>query len=351
MTELKEMISLRRPLKMLLLVAVFSCLLACRSAPEPSSPSLGMVLRTGSFTFPALASVIAPIIKAKGYDRAHGFTLEIVQYGNVSSYYGGLVVGEVDMVPGGPHVFQRMRSEGVPVQITNTYATLASLVVIARDPTLQGIRDLRGKRLAADMSSSEFHILRLISQSEGIDLTRDVSVLQAVPSVARAHLQGGQADAILTFEPTATLTLRDNPGYRIVVNGAEAWRKVGLEKGWLLASIIREDWIGRNPGGVERWISALRDAAAFIEAHPEEADSVVSKALNLPTGVFLQALKEGRIRFDVRQASEEEKSLTEMFAAAVASGYVKYMPKGAIYRLEPPSSDPPAALPGAEGVK
>ena len=292
-----------------------------------------LVIRTGNFTFPALASVMAPIIKEKGFDSASGFRLEVMNYGSVSAYYAGLAVGEVDTLPGGPHVLQRMRNQGVPIVATNTYATLASLVVIAQDSSIKSLPDLKGKRLAADMSSSEFHILRLIAESAGIDLGEEVAVVQAVPSLARAHLLSGQAEAILTFEPTATLTLSEDPGYHIIFNGQEGWKEVAKASGWLLVSIMREDWTRRHPEGVARWIEALQAASQFIREDPQAAEKIVSKALKLPQGIFLQALREKRIEFVIRPAAEEEASLKDMFRAAVSSGFVSKMPDpNVIYR-------------------
>ena len=157
-------------------------LVSCSSGPSPDE----MVLRTGSFTFPALASAMTPIIQAQGFDAAHGLRLEAVEFGSVSAYYAALASGEVDTVAGGPLILQRMRNLGVPVTITNTYATLASLSVVANGADLRTLNDLRGHRLAADMSSSEYQILRLIARHQGIALGEEVEVLQAVPSVARA---------------------------------------------------------------------------------------------------------------------------------------------------------------------
>lgn len=301
----------------------------CGSAENAETGTL--VIRVGGFTFPSLASVLPALISHAGLDRRHGLKMEVRQYGSVSAYYAGLAVAEVDSLPGGPIVVQRMRRQGVPIRMVSTYASLASLLVIASDPLLKRLEDLKGKTLAADMSSSEFHILRLIGAARGVDLASEVKVLQAVPSVARAHLQSGEADAILTFEPAATLALKENPEYRVILKGDEAWREFSGHKGWLLVTLLRDAWIDTNPQGVAKWLAAMRDAVQMIEQDPQEADRIVAQSLGLPPGVFSQALQQGRIHFKIEPVSQQKDALTRMFQTAVESGYVEELPDSKIF--------------------
>lgn len=278
----------------------------------PEHPDQELVLRTGTFSFPSLASVMISIVREKQFDKANGFHLAVHEYGNVAAYYAGLVTGEVDTIAGGIHVSWQMRQQGVPIEATNTFATLASLVVITSDPTVSSLSDLRGKSLAADLSSSEFHILRLVAGAQGLNLDEEVSVIQGSPTVARAHLKSGEVSAILIFEPLASLTLAQNPSYRPIFTAAESWEEIAEGTGWLLMSLVREDWLKKNPGGANQWITSLRDASAFLREQPAASDIIVSKALNIPQGVLLKALQEGRIEFQIQPASQQRESVLEM---------------------------------------
>ena len=275
-------------------------------------PDQELVLRTGTFSFPSLASVMVSIVQEQQFDKANGFRLAVHEYGSVAAYYAGLVTGEVDTIAGGPHVSWRMRQQGVPIKATNTFSTLASLVVITSDSTVSSLSDLRGKSLAADLSSSEFHILRLVAGAQGLNLDEEIRVIQASPTVARAHLQSGEVSAILIFEPLASLTLAQNPSYRPIFTPAESWGEIAKGTGWLLISLIREDWLKQHPGGANRWITALRDASAFLREQPAASDVIVSNALKIPQGVLLKALREGRIGFQIQPANQQRDSLLEM---------------------------------------
>jgi len=291
----------------------------CRSVDPPGESDL-LEIRVGSFTFASLASVMAHVIKEKGLDRKHELDLNVVPYGSVAAYYGGLKSGEVDTIAGGPLVFQKMRSQGVPIVVTNTYASMASLVVLTTSPDAQSLVDLRGMRLAADMGSSEYQILRLLGERQGIRLGTDIEVLQSGPAVARAHLQSGEANAILTFEPTASLVLREVPGARIVVQAQQGLQQIGLKNGWLLVSMMREDWIAEHPEGPQRWLAALAEAAQFVTDQPAEADQIFARAMNFPGG------EEGRIELIARTAWQERESLRLLFNLAQESGFAAGIP-------------------------
>lgn len=310
--------------------ALVFLLLACLSFPGCSREAVpengALSIRVGSFTFASLASVMSWIIQGKGFGRRHGLEVEVVPYGSVSAYYAGLTSGEVDTIAGGPLVFQRMRLQGVPIKITNTYATLASLVVISTAPAVHSLADLRGKRLAADMGSSEYQILRLLAEREGLRLGTHVEVLQASPTVARAHLQSGEVQAILTFEPTASLVLREVPGAHIVVQAQRELEKLGLNINWLLVSLMREDWLERHPEGARLWRETLADAAEFVIDHPKEADDLFSKASHFPSGVLATALREGRVEFRIKPVSEEEEPLRLLFNIAQEGGFAAGIP-------------------------
>ena len=317
----------------LLLAGAVMCLMTL-AAPGRGAESLEPIpIRMGTLAFPSLSSVLTAILQAKGFERHYGFELQTLNYSTVSAYYAALAVGEVDTLVGGPHVLQQMRLQGVPVVATSTYARLSAMVVVARDPSIRSLPDLKGKTLAADMGSSEYQILRIVAQTEGVKFGEDVTVVQAGPALARTQLKAGRVDAAMVWEPTATLTLMDDPNYRVIFNGEEGWRRVSGLNGWELVSLTREDWIRRYPNGVQRWIQTLQHAVRYIQENPVEADGIVCRALKLPEGTFLEGWRQGRIVLEIRPAAEEEASLVEMFRAAVYSGFVRALPgPKAIYR-------------------
>jgi NitT/TauT family transport system substrate-binding protein len=313
-------------------LVVVACAAVAGAAPATAEEPIKV--RIGRLAFPSLSTIMVDIVKDQGLDRKHGIVLEPVTLGAVSAYYAALASGEVDLLAAGPHVLQKMRLEGVPIKAALTYARLNALTVISADPTLKTVADLKGRSIAADMGSSEYQILALYGKSQGVVFGKDVTVVQAGPPLARTQLQAKRVDAALTWEPSATLTLRDNPQYRTIFAGDAAWRAIAKAEGWELIVAVREDFLKRSPEAITRLLPMFLDGQRFIKSNLDDADRIVVGSIKLPPGVFKEAVASGRLLYDVQPAWQAERGvLWDMFKIAVDVGYLPKLPdEGAIYK-------------------
>jgi len=309
----------------LLVCALATVALLCQGAGAP--PDL-LKVKMGNLAFPSLISIILAVIKDQGLDRKNGLDLEIHPFSAPSAQLAAQATGETDAGPNGPLILHRMRLEGAPLQAVTTLATLSAMVVITANPQIKSIQDLRGKTLAADVGSAEFQILATYARHKGLDLQRDATVVVATPPLARTQLAARRADAAMTWEPAATLTMRDSADYRVIFNGGTGWREITGEDGWELVISMREDVARRNPQAVTRLVETLQDAQRFITTNLDDADRIVARSANLPPGVLKEAVQAGRVVYDVRGswAPGVRDSLWNMFKAAVGGGYLKAMP-------------------------
>jgi len=290
-------------------------------------------VKFGRISFPTMITMMVDVVKEQGLDRKNGIDLEVLAYGAISAYYGAQASGEMEVGGGGPHVLQKMRNEGVPLKGLFTFTRLASLALITADPAIRTVADLKGKTIAADMGSSEYQILAIYGRSQGLVFGKDVTVVQASLPLARTQLQAKRVDAAMTWEPAATLTLRDNPQYRIVLNGETAWNAVSKTNGWQLLVVAREDFLRRQPQAVPRLLKMFQDGQRFIRSNPDEADRIIQRTVKMPEGVFKEAVTSGRLIYEVLPAWEGERNAVwEMFRMAVAQGYLDRLPdEGVIY--------------------
>ena len=305
-------------------------LIAAVAVGTVSAPAQEPVKFTvGNLAFPSHSAMIINVLKAKGFDKKHGIDMEVKAYGAVSAYYGSTASGETHSVPGGPLVFQKMRLEGVPIKIVATLVDMTSMSVITKDPSIKAITDLKGKTIAADMASSEYSVLSLYAKHKGVVLGKDATVVQAGPPLVRTQLAADRVDAGMTWEPTATLTMRDNPAYRIIFNGKQGWREITGKDGWLLALGVREDWIAKNAAAVPRLVAAFHDAAGFMRSNADEADQILQAAIKLPPGAFKDMITAPRVVFDVRATSDPtaRETLWEVVKVAIGEGYFKDPPR------------------------
>lgn len=288
-------------------------------------------IRAGSLTIPVFAPIILNILKHKGYDEKNGFVLDIQPYPSISAYYAGLATGEVDTLIGGPTYFQKLRSEGVPIKIIATGATLSDLVILTGNPDIKTLADLKGKKLAADMGSGQFQVLSIYAKSKGIDLRKDITIINANFATARAQLAAGRVDAAMVIEPIATMMMKAGPNLNVIFAANKAWAEMTGHGGWELVYAMREDSIKKVPTMPQKFLAALKDVATLINQHVDEADKIASETTKLPPGILKQAVEANRWEFDPKPAwGEQRQAIWDMFERAVKAGYYAKLPEPAI---------------------
>lgn len=262
-------------------------------------------------------------MKLHGIDARHGFELDIQAYPSIAAFYAGFATGETDALFGGPTVLQKLYQEGVPVRIIATGFTLDDLVIFAKNDQIRSLFDLKGKRLAVDMGSSQFQVTKIYAAAKGIDLGKDILVVNANFAAARAQLEADRVDAALVIEPLASIILRQNPDWKIVFNGARGWREITGQDGWELVTAMRADAIANDASRPGRLIAALQDVAAFLLSNTKEADKIAHETLRLPPEILTAALASKRMQMAIRPAWEPptRKTITDMMERAVQAGF------------------------------
>jgi ABC-type nitrate/sulfonate/bicarbonate transport system substrate-binding protein len=290
------------------------------------------IIKVSSLTLPVFNPLVWNIMKAQGFDAKHGFELDIHPYPSISAFYAAFATGETDVLIGGPTIFQKLYQEGVPLRIIGTGFTLADLVIFAKDPAIKTLADLKGKQLAIDMGGSQFQVVKIYAIAKGIDLGKDITVINANFGVARAQLEAGRVDAALVIEPLASLSAKAHPDWHVIFNGAQGWKEITGEDGWEIVPAMRADAIARVPDGPKMVLAALEDVAKFMKSDTAAADKIANDTLKLPPGILTAAIDSKRLNMIVKPAWEPatRKSITDMMERAVKAGFYEKMPDAKI---------------------
>jgi NitT/TauT family transport system substrate-binding protein len=291
-------------------------------------------VRVARLAFPAMGSMLLDVLTDRGIDKKHGLAVEAVSQSAIPVYYGSIANGDADVIVGGPHVFQKMILEGVPIKIFATWAPLDVLAVVTADPRIQSLADLKGKSIAAAVGSSEYQITAIYGRKLGLNFGTDVTVVSAPPPLARAQLEAKRVDAAMLWEPTTTLALRENQQFRVIMKGEVAWKAIAEGRGWDLVLAARDDFLKRDARLLPRLIAAFQEAQKFMKDNLDESDAIVSNTLKLPRGVFTAGVQSGRLAYDVLPAKGAERDVIwGMFKVAVDTGYLAKLPgEDAIYQ-------------------
>src|SRR5262252_8182618 len=301
-------------------IAAATALTALRGAPSRAQQKPRIA--ASSLTLPVFNPLVWNIMKARGLDAKHGFELDAKAYPSISAFYAGFATGETEALIGGPTILQKLYQEGVPLRIFGTGFTLADLVVFAKNPNIKSLADLKGKQLAADMGGSQFQVIKIYTNAKGIELGKDITVVNANFAVARAQLEADRVDAALVIEPLASITLRQNPGWTIIFNGSQGWKEITGQDGWEIVPAIRAEAIARLPEAPKMLLAALQDVATVLHNETEVADKIAVDTVKLPPGILKAAVDSGRLQMIVKPAGEAAtgQSITDMMQRAVKAG-------------------------------
>jgi ABC-type nitrate/sulfonate/bicarbonate transport system substrate-binding protein len=308
-------------------VAVFAFLTA-EIVSLPAHAQQKPVIKVSSLTLPVFNPLVWNIMKAQGFDAKHGFELDAKPYPSISAFYAGFATGETDVLIGGPTILQKLYQEGVPVRIIGTGFTLADLVIFTKSDHIKSLADLKGKQLAVDMGGSQFQVTKMYAAAKGLDLGKDIIVVNANFAVARAQLEADRVDAALVIEPLASIILKQNPDWKVIFNGAQGWKEITGQDGWEIVTAMRADAIAKNPNGPKMLIAALQDVAQFMQSNTADADKIANETLKLPPGILTAALASKRLQMVIEPAWEPatRKSITDMMERAVKAGFYEKMP-------------------------
>ena len=300
---------------------------------EPAAAQDKPKIKVSSLTLPVFNPLVWNIMKAQGFDAKNGFELDIHAYPSIAAFYAGFATGETDALIGGPTIFQKLYQEGVPARIIGTGFTLADLVIFARNPEIKSLADLKGKQVAIDMGGSQFQVVKMYAAAKGIDLGKDITVVNANFAVARAQLEAERVDAALVIEPLASIISKAHSDWHVIFNGAEGWKEITGESGWEIVPAMRADAIAKNPNAPKMLIAALQDVADYMVKHTAEADKIANDTLKLPPGIFTAAIEGKRLQMIVKPAWDPaaKKSISDMMERAVKAGFYEKMPDDKIF--------------------
>ena len=308
-------------------LAAFALAISALAAPYAQAQQKP-VIKVSSLTLPVFNPLVWNIMKARGFDAKNGFELDIHAYPSIAAFYAAFATGETDALIGGPTIFQKLYQEGAQLRIIGTGFTLADLVIFAKDESIKSLADLKGKQLAIDMGGSQFQVVKIYTAAKGIDLGKDITVVNANFGVARAQLEAGRVEAALVIEPLASISAKQHPDWHVIFNGAPGWKELTGESGWEIVPAMRADAIAKNPNAPKMLLAALQDTAKVMETETAAADKIANETLKLPPGIFTAAVESKRLQMIVKPAWEPatRKSITDMMERAVKAGFYEKMP-------------------------
>lgn len=151
---------------------------------------------------------------------------------------------------------------GNDIRIVSGFSRPTGLfAIVAKDPSIRGAADLRGRRVAGPKGTVLHQLLAAALDRAGLAMG-DVDFLQMDIPAARTALLAGQVDAALLAASNVSLAVAAGAH---VLTTAEGYVRPQL----FVAA--RPAFLREHPELVELYVSVHRRALAWMEAHREEA--------------------------------------------------------------------------------
>lgn len=141
--------------------------------------------------------------------------------------------------------------------------------VVLKDSAIQGVQDLRGKKIAVNALGTYMDLyLRVYLRRHGLDPDRDVTILPMPWHVQEQALFSKQIDVLGAITPFAPRAIKK--GARPILRDAFGTQDVW---GYYLAT----KFIEANPNTTRKFVRAVAKGIKFLQKEPEKAAELIAK--------------------------------------------------------------------------
>ncbi len=155
-------------------------------------------------------------------------------------------------------------------------------LVASSSSGIRSVSDLKGKAIGTFPGAAMLVLTKLMLTAEGLDLGKDIRIVQLAPPAQVAALKTGQVVALLALEPNGAFAVSAGAGEYV-----DRWpltprvAKVIPTGG----SVVLRQTFEMRPDYAKKIVAAIDEAIDFIRAHPRTAASYYVKYADVPEAV------------------------------------------------------------------
>lgn len=219
----------------------------------------------------------------EGLFAKNGIEVEQIKFLAGPPFFAAFQSGSIDVGFMGTPPASVGIAQGVPMKIfaVENYAYGSEALVVTPKSGINSLKDLRGKRIAAQRGTSGEYALISGLKSVGMTLkdiqylTLDVTAL--LPAFSKGDIDGGWY-----WEPWQG-EMREAGGKQIATDG-----DVGVAG--CIVWVARPEWLASNGDAVQRILRALDEAHASLLRNPKQAAEYLHKDTGVSSSLALEVL-------------------------------------------------------------
>ena len=265
----------------IIIAAVFAAV--CANAQQPEKPRITVAVGGKSLLY----YLPLTIAERKGYFKAEGLDVEIVDFPGGAKALQAMVGGSADVVSGAYEHTINMQAKGQPIvalALQGRYNGIVLGISKAKAAQYKSAADLKGMKVGVTAPGSSTHMsAQNLAVKAGLKPDSFSAIGVGASSGAVAAMKHGNIDAISNLDPV--ITKLETDGDIVVVSDtrtAKGMKEVyggAYHAGCIYAPT---DWVKKNPNTVQAIVNAFYKTQKWLEkATPEDI------AKNVPEEYYL----------------------------------------------------------------
>ncbi len=298
------------------------------SASVATSPA--NIIRIG--TNRALGTVTPYVARDKELFQQQGLQVEIVDFNDVTTLMEAFSSGQLDVALVGIAPSAIWQEKGVGLKVVAAANGGGHVLLTRTDTGIDNLKQLKGRKVATPKPGTVTDTLFRASILEDLAKLDPDKDIQIVPNMSAADMPtvlfvSREVDAAITWEPFASQAEARYKNAKVLYDVSAQWRAAHPDSKQLYpvnVVIARQGFIDARPEDLRRLLAAYAQALQFINDHPEEANDLISREIQLDKAVVAAA----RRRIDYTAQVDVDASL-QTLQWSRQLGYLKAVPTAA----------------------
>jgi NitT/TauT family transport system substrate-binding protein len=225
----------------------------------------------------------------------------------------------------GPAINAYVRSKG-DFKIIAGAAEGGAGLVVQKDLSIQTLQDLRDKTIGTpQLGNTQDITARAWFKKQGFTLKEKGGTLKILPIANPDQMtlfMSKELDAVWTVEPWISRLLAKKNA-QFFLDERQVWKPITGGPFCTAVVLVNKAFLEKNPDLVEQWIKVHWEITQWIEAHPEQAKTIMNSALKELLGEALEPDVLDRAFSNVKWSVDPiEKSLFQQAQWAYEEGFL-----------------------------
>ena len=219
-----------------------------------------------------------------------------------------LVSGNVDVILTSESNFVVLAGQGFPCYAIASLGRGGYVALVASDPKLQKVSDLKGKKVGTIFGISTHQPTLSWLQKAGLNQGKDVELLNITAiGPLRAALTSKELDAVGIFDPWITEGVASE-SFHVLQNNDGTLAKEDLD----LIVVAAKDYADKNPGAIKKFKIALGAAALEMAKNKDSVNKQYSSMNGIDVKI-IHAASASNLNYNAKKIQDIDLSISKRF--------------------------------------